>query len=202
VAAQPIPNLRLTPDEYLAIERAAETKSEYWDGEMFAMSGASRKHGLAGFAIATELGVQLRGRPCEAFIADMRVRMPKRRAYVYPDVVVACDEPQFEDDQLDTLLNPTLVIEILSPSTANFDRGHKFQHYRTIASLQEYVLVHQDAVRVEHYRRQSDFSWVLREFSQLDDTLELPSIGCQLRLEAIYEKLKDLLPDADRPAAS
>ena len=197
MAAQPIPNFRLTPDEYLAIERAAETKSEYWDGEMFAMSGASRKHGLAGFAIARHLGNQLVDRPCEAFIGDMRVRMPKRRAYVYPDVVVACGEPQFEDDQLDTLLNPTLVIEILSPSTANFDRGHKFQHYRTIASLQEYVLVHQDAVRVEHYRRQSDASWVLREFSQLGDTLNLASIDCRLQLEAIYEKLKDLLPDVN-----
>ncbi len=196
MAAQPVPHLGVAPDEYLAIERAAETKSEYWDGDMFAMSGASRNHGLLAFSIAAGLGSQLAGRPWEAFIADMRVRMPKRRAYVYPDVVVACGEPQFEDDRLDTLLNPTLVIEILSPSTANFDRGHKFQHYRTIASLQEYVLVHQDAVRVEHYRRQADDSWVLREFSQLGDTLDLASISCHLPLEAIYEKLKDLLPDA------
>ena len=202
MAAQVVPSLRLTPDEYLAIERAAETKSEYWDGEMFATSGASRKHGLAGFAIARHLGNQLVDRPCEAFIADMRVRMPKRRAYVYPDVVVACDEPQFEDDHLDTLLNPTLVIEILSPSTANFDRGHKFQHYRTIASLQEYVLVHQDAVQVEHYRRQADDSWVLREYRQWADTLDLASIGCRLPLESIYEKLKALLPDAGGAATS
>jgi len=196
------PKIFLTPEEYLAIERKAETKSEYFNGEMFplrstgkahdafAMVGASRKHNLIAANIIIALGQQLRDKPCELYPSDMRVRVPATQLYTYPDVVVACDEPSFEDEYFDTLLNPTLIVEVLSPSTASYDRIKKFGYYRTIESLAEYLLIAQDEYKVEQYVKQADGHWLLSDISSLEGVVELPSIQCTLRLADVYTKVE------------
>ena len=179
----------LTQEEYLAFERKADIKHEYCNGQLFAMSGASRAHNLISLNIAGELRAQLKGGSCEVYMSDMRVLVDAARAHRYPDVVVACDVPRFEDDVFDTLLNPTVIVEVLSPSTAARDRGEKFEDYGQLASLREYVLVSQKEARVAHYLRQGT-RWLLREYRHLDDVLQLMSINCALPLRDIYEKVK------------
>lgn len=179
----------LTVDEYLAIERQASSKSEYFRGEMFAMSGASRRHNLITVNIAAGLHTRLQQRRCEVYHSDMRVKVNPTGLYTYPDVVVVCGEPLFEDAEVDTLLNPTVLIEVLSKSTADYDRGGKFEHYRTLASLQEYLLVDQDQCHVVHYIRQPDNTWLLTETHNIQDRLHLPSILCDLLLSEVYAKV-------------
>ena len=193
------PRTALTPEEYLELERKAEYKSEYYHGEMFAMAGASREHNVLAMNLSATLHAQLRRRPCEVYPSDMRVRVGATGLYTYPDVSVVCEQPQLADEHADILLNPTFLAEVLSPSTEGYDRGRKFEHYRTIESLAEYLLVAQDRIHVDLYTRQQDGRWVLSEASRLEDTLELPSIGCQLALADLYEKV-DL--EAPNPAAS
>lgn len=188
MALQPRPFL--TPEAYLAIERQAEYKSEYCHGEMLAMAGASRKHNLIVTNIVRELSQQLKQRPCEVYPSDMRVRIPTTSLYTYPDVIVVCDEPQFEDDTNDTLLNPTLIVEVLSNTTEAYDRGKKFAQYRTLPSLVEYVLVTQDEPRVEHYVRQPDNRWLFSETPGLDGVVQCMSIHSELALQEIYDKVK------------
>ncbi|HEX8069721.1 MAG TPA: Uma2 family endonuclease [Pyrinomonadaceae bacterium] len=183
------PTTYLTPEEYLALERKVVYKSEYIDGVIVAMTGASRKHNLITFNITRELSQQLRGRPCEGYASDMRVRVPSPRVYTYPDVVVVCGEPQFEDEQVDTLLNPTLIVEVLSESTERYDRGKKFGFYRTIGSLAEYLLVAQDECRVEQYVKQPDGRWLLSDYYTPEDVIKLNSIQCQLALKEVYDKV-------------
>ena len=181
----------ITPEDYLAFERKAEMKHEYCNGQIYAMSGASRKHNLVTGNIFGELRTQLKGRTCEVYTGEMRVLVDTARSYAYryPDVVVACEAPRFEDDVFDTLLNPTVIVEVLSPSTAARDRGEKFDDYRQLASLQEYVLVAQKEVRVSHYLRQGS-QWILSELRERDEVLRLMSIHCALPLRDIYEKVK------------
>ena len=179
----------LTPEEYLARERKALTKSEYRNGRIYAMPGASRAHNLIVANTLVEIHLQLRNRSCEVYPSDMRVKVSTAGLYTYPDVVVVCDEPQFDDTHFDILLNPTVLIEVLSPSTAAYDRGEKFASYQKLDSLCEYVLVSQDRVRVEHYLRQ-DQKWNLTEFRSLDNVFQLVSIGCELSLQAIYAKVQ------------
>jgi Uma2 family endonuclease len=181
----------LTPEAYLALERKAETKSEYVDGTLVAMSGTTREHSMITVNISSSLHAQLRGRPCEVHSPDLRVRIAESVMYAYPDVVVVCGEPQFEDDQFDVLLNPSVIIEVLSPTTEAYDRGLKFAHYRLRASLQDYVLVAQDRVSVERYSRR-DGEWVLTEATSLDDVIELPSIGCTLALRDVYARIEQV----------
>jgi Uma2 family endonuclease len=183
------PKTYLTPEEYLAIERRNEYKSEYVDGEMVAMTGASRRHNLITVNITGQLYPQLRGRPCESYASEMRVRIPTTHAYMYPDVVIVCGEPRLEDDYLDTLLNPTVLVEVPSESTERYDRGRKFDFYRTIESLAEYVLVAQDECRVEQYAKQPDGRWLLTDHRSPEDVVELPSIQCTLKLSDVYEKV-------------
>ena len=180
----------LTPEEYLALERQAQTKSEYLNGEIFAMSGASRQHNLITVNVAAELHARLRQRPCEVYISDMRVKVSPTGLYTYPDVVVACEEPQFEDAEIDTLLNPTLIVEVLSQSTADYDRGGKFEHYRSLDSFQEYLLVAQDRCHIVHYIRQPNHTWVLSETSLLSDRLSLPSLDGELLVSEVYAKVQ------------
>ena len=189
------PALRLTPEAYLVQERAAETKSEYVDGVLVAMTGATREHILITVNLVRELSLQLRGRPCELYAQDMRVRVAEGEMYAYPDLAVVCGGPEFEDGTLDVLLNPTLIIEVLSASTEAYDRGLKFARYRRRASLQEYVLVTQDRVSVERYSRQGEL-WVLTEATRLEDVIDLPSIGCTLALRDVYDKVEGLATDA------
>ena len=155
-----------TPEEYLALERKASCKSEYVNGQIIAMTRASRIHNLIAGNFYRDASQQLRGRPCEAYISDMRVKVRHTGLYTYPDVVVVCGETRFEDVDNDTLLNPTVIVEVLSASTEAYDRGEKFAHYRRLESLQEYVLVAQDKVRMEHYAQQGA-QWLLSEASAL-----------------------------------
>jgi Uma2 family endonuclease len=184
------PKTQLTPKEYLAIERKAEYKSEYFNGEMFAMGGASERHVLIVTNVVAELRGQLRRRPCTVYSTDLRVRVSPTGLYTYPDVVVVCGQAQFADDQKDTLLNPTLIVEVLSESTKDYDRGEKFEHYRSLASLNEYVLIAQDKHHVEHFVRQSDNRWLLSETNRLEDTIHLSSIDCDLALAEVYDKVE------------
>jgi Uma2 family endonuclease len=182
-----------TPAEYLELERAAETKSEYRYGQIYAMTGASRAHNLISGNLFGELRQQLRGRSCEAYVNDIRVRVSHTGLYTYPDVVVACGEIEFEDDSVDTLLNPVILIEVLSPSTEAYDRGEKFAHFRRLESLQEYILVSQNQIRVERYVRRGE-QWMLTELSAPDDVLEIAAIECGIRMADIYERVN--LPSA------
>ena len=156
---------------------------------MVAMTGASRRHNIITLNIGSELRQQLRGRTCEAYSSDMRVRIPSTRLYTYPGVVVVCGEPQFEDEHVDTLTNPTLTVEILSESTERYDRGKKFGFYRTVESLAEYLLVAQDECRVEQYVKQADGRWLLSDYRSPADVVELPSVQCRLALKEVYEKV-------------
>lgn len=183
------PQRRYTPEEYLALERKAEYKSEYFAGEIFAMSGASERHNLIAGNVFAALHAQFRNRPCRVYASDMRVKVNLTGLYTYPDVVALCGEPRFDDEQRDTLLNPTVVIEVLSPSTEAYDRGDKFEHYRKLASLTEYVLISQEKIHVEHYIRQPDNQWLLSEASSPQDTIGLPSIDCTLVLAEVYDKI-------------
>ena len=200
--ATPAAQIRLTPEEYIAFERKALPdaeiiRHEYINGELIAMSGASREHNLITGNIFGELRTFLRGSECETYANEMRVSTPTTTSYFYPDVVVVCEEPRFEDDVFDTLLNPIILVEVLSPSTEVYDRREKFAHYRHLASLQEYVLVSQDQVRVEHYRREekqetppvTGKDWIFTDFQELEESLLLTSIQCELPLQEIYERV-------------
>jgi Uma2 family endonuclease len=193
------PKTFLTPEQYLEIERKAEFKSEYYQGEMFAMAGAKEAHNLLVANLIRELGQQLRSRPCRVYPSDMRVRVSATGLYTYPDVVVVRGEPRFLDEQQDTLLNPSLVVEVLSPSTEAYDRGRKSEHYRLIESLGEYLLVASDRLSADLYTRQPDGRWLLASAGRLEDSLDLESAGCRLALADLYEKVG--LPGFQRPPA-
>lgn len=182
-----LPRKPWTVEEYLAFERSSEERHEFIDGDIYMMSGASENHNLVALNTATSLNIQLRKRPCKVYMSDMRVGVPKGN-YLYPDVVVVCGTPMFADKNVDTLLNPTLIIEVLSESTERYDRGRKFADYRTLPSLQEYILIAQDEAYVERYVRQDD-AWLLREVRGLEATLELNAIGCTLALAEVYDKV-------------
>ncbi len=185
----PQPLIRLTPEQYLHRERLAETKSEYFDGEIFAMAGASREHNQIAANLVRVLGNQLLEKPCSVYSNDMKVKIEKAKKYTYPDVVVACQSECFEDEQRDVLLNPVVILEILSNSTEAYDRGKKFLHYQLLGSLVDYLLVSQDTPRIEIFSRCHDQTWLYAEFHGLDAVVNLESIGCQLRLGEIYHKV-------------
>lgn len=179
----------VTPEEYLRRERLAEDKSEYLNGEIFAMTGASRQHNRITINISSSLNLQLKGRPCETYAVDMRVKVRASGLYTYPDVAVVCGDPQFEDEYVDTLLNPTLLVEVLSQSTERYDRIAKTSYYRTIDSLTEHLLVAQDEIRLEQYVKRPNGQWLLSEYRELDGAVELTSIGCELRLSDVYDRI-------------
>ena len=179
----------ITPADYLALERQAETKSEYLNGHIYAMSGASRSHNRITINLARRLGNQLSGSPCEPFVNDMRVKVNPTGLYTYPDVIVVCGEPQFEDADVDTLLNPKVIIEVLSDSTEAYDRSGKFAHYRALESLTDYLLVAQNQPRIEHFARQTDRSWRYSVADGLEAEIELATIDCVLRLAEAYERV-------------
>ena len=184
------PKTRYTPEEYLALERSCETKHEYFNGEIFAMGGASKEHVLIVTNLVVELGSQLKRGPCSVYSTDLRVKVAPTGLCSYPDVIVLCEEARFSDEQEDTLLNPALIIEVLSESTKDYDRGGKFEQYRTIDSFVEYLLVAQDRPHVEHNTRQADGSWILHETNSLEDTIQLKSVPCSLRMADIYSKIE------------
>lgn len=180
---------RWTAEEYLAFERTSQERHEFLAGEIFLMAGASERHILITGNTFGSLYTQFRKRNCKAYATDMRVRVSRTGLYTYPDVVAVCGTPQFADETFDMLLNPTLIIEVLSPSTKDYDRGEKFQHYRTLPSFEEYVLIVQDSIHVEHYVRNPDNTWLLSETNQADAIIELSSVGCTLLVADLYEKV-------------
>lgn len=179
----------MTEAEYLAFDRDSEMKHEFIHNEVFAMSGASQAHNLICGNLITALNIQLEDSACRVYPSDMRVKVEATTLYTYPDVSVVCEEPQFSDNEFDTLLNPLLLIEVLSPSTERYDRGKKFQDYRQLPSLREYLLVSQDSPRIERYLLLDHGKWELTDVSNLDLTLELSSIKCALKLAKVYHKV-------------
>ena len=182
--ANPAP--RLSEAEYLDIERKAEFKSEFYDGEMFAMSGGSAAHSLISLNVGGELRQALKGRGCVVFESNMRVKVEASGLYTYPDVTVACEKQRFVDGEMATLLNPTLLVEVLSDSTEKYDRGKKFQHYQLIPSLKEYMLVSQHAARVELLVRESGGTWRLHQADGLEAKITSPTLGVTLELKEIF----------------
>jgi Uma2 family endonuclease len=189
MSALPQPKPYLTPEEYLALERQAETKSEYWGGEVYALAGASTTHTIIGANTLAELVMQLKGWPCTAHTNDLRIKVARAGLYTYPDVAVVCGKAEFEDRNEDTLLNPTVLIEVLSPSTEAYDRGAKFEFYRTLESLSDYLLVSQSRPIIEHFTRQPDDRWLMSTYKGLDAVASIPAIGCELRLADVYDKV-------------
>jgi Uma2 family endonuclease len=190
-----LPKSYLTPEKYLELERKAEFKSEYYAGEMFAMSRAREGHNLIAGNVLGELRQQLLPRRCRVYTSDMRVQVSATGMYTYPDVTALCGEPQLLDKEMDTLLNPTVIVEVLSPSTEAYDRGRKFDHYRTIESLQHYVLVSSDRAHIDVFTRHSDGQWILTSADGLESSIELDSIACRLALSGVYA-LVELPPKA------
>jgi Uma2 family endonuclease len=179
----------ITAEEYLARERAAEYKSEYLNGEIFAMAGAKEPHNLITSNILGELHAQLKHRPCKVYPSDMRLKVSATGLYTYPDVMVVCDEAQFDDEEEDTILNPTLIVEVLSKSTERYVRGGKFEQYSKLGSLREYLLAAQHRPRLELFTKQSPGRWLLVEYESLDDVIRLTSINCELALKDVYLKV-------------
>jgi Uma2 family endonuclease len=188
MASQPKP--RYSVEEYLEIERAAEFKSEYIDGYIVAMSGASEPHNLIVTNVVSELRGQLKARDCRVYSSDMRIDVREQGLFAYPDVVVVCGDPELSDSKLDNLRNPVVIIEVLSKSTESYDRGVKFMKYRRIESLQEYLLVSQDTPLVERYVRQPNDHWLMSEALGLEAVVHMSSIDCDLKLVEAYDKVR------------
>lgn len=197
MTAQPLPTL--SEAEYLVNERASTIKHEYYRGRIYAMTGAKEPHNLiAGNTLAT-FHSQLRRKPCRVYPSDMRIKVLRTGLNTYPDVTIVCGPPHFTDAVHDTLTNPTVIIEILSASTERYDRGLKFENYRTIETLRDYVLIAQDHYHIEHYIRQANGQWLLTEANQLDEAIDLQSIECTLGLEDVYEKVEIAQNDEEFP---
>ena len=180
----------LTGEQYLEIERFSEIRHEYLDGLVYAMAGESRDHSRICFNLAVIVGRQLQGTACEGFSPNMKVRTGIGGLYAYPDLMIVCGEAVFHDEHGDVLLNPTVIFEVLSPSTEKYDRGEKFRRYQQIESLQDYVMVSQDQARIEHHHRQTDGMWTATEVKGLDEGLVLSSIDCRIPLAEVYQHTK------------
>ena len=197
MTALPQPKTYYSPEEYLALERAAEFRSEYLNGKIFAMAGESPEHGRIKADVVVALGNQLKGKNCEAFTSDTKVRTPGINMFGYPDVVVVCGEIIHHDQFQDVILNPKVIIAVLSPSTELYDRSEKFASYRQLASLTDYLLISQDKVRIEHYVRHGKF-WMLSEESDLANSITIESIECSLPLKDVYTRVQ--FPTKELPA--
>jgi Uma2 family endonuclease len=185
-----------TAEEYLEIERAAEFKSEFYAGEMFMMAGAKANHVQIVVNLSRDLSISFKKKPCRVFSTDMRVLTTKSGLYTYPDLVVVCETAKFLDEKKDTLLNPNLIIEVLSDSTESYDRGKKFQMYREIETLQEYVLVSCHQKKIEVFKKVNPKQWLLSEF-KMDESVLFESIDSNFSMQEIYEKV-EFDADSDR----
>lgn len=181
---------RYTFEDYLAAERQAEVRHEYVDGQVFGMVGASENHNIIVANLTALLVTQMKGRPCRVYANDMKVRIDMEDACKYPDITALCGDREFFDERRDVLLNPSLVIEVLSESTEAYDRGEKFALYRRLPGLREYVLVSQERCRLELYVKQADSGWLLKEYNEDDDKVALASIDCALVLRDVYDKVE------------
>ena len=191
------PVSKVTEEQYLAMDRAAEIRSEFLDGEMWAMAGGSMRHAELHGNIYLELRNALRGSDRRPYASELRVRVMPRRMYAYPDVTVVCGKPQLADERQDILLNPAVIVEVLSPSTETYDRGAKFRYYLAIDTLKDYILVDQSRMRVEQYTRGADGAWTFRAYQQPQDALKIDSIGVSLPLNRIYDHVELPPPDVE-----
>lgn len=187
---------KLTVEEYFAIEAKAERKSEFFDGEMFLMAGASREHNILTRNLTAELHNRLRGGPCQVFVADLRVKVDLTGLYTYPDLLIVCGTPEYAPENRDTLTNPKVVIEVLSDSTEKYDRTTKFRQYKQLPSLAEYVLVSQDEPLIERYVRLPDGTWAQSDFVGLEATLSLVAVPASVPLAEVYSGVE--FPDPRR----
>ena len=187
MSAQPQP--RLTPEQYLELDRASEFRHEYYNGRMYLMPGGTHPHAIVIANLSRELGLALKPRPCIVTASDVRVRVSREGLYTYPDIVVVCGTPRYLDGHRDTVLNPVLLIEVLSPSTEAYDRGFKFAQYRMLESLQEYALVSQSEPRVEIFRRQASGEWLLSESAGMDAACRFDSVGCTVQVREVFDKV-------------
>jgi Uma2 family endonuclease len=199
MTALPTPRPKLTPAEYLAIERAAEFKSEFLNGEMFTMAGASPSHNAIKENLIGELYARLKGGPCRSYSSDQRVKVSATGLYTYPDIVIVCGQAEYEPDQPDVLINPRVIIEVLSDSTESYDYGPKFRHYKRIKSFQEYLLVAQNEPVVDRFALQPNGRWELTTVTGLDGELELIAVSAKLRLADIYAGVT--FPEPPKPPA-
>jgi Uma2 family endonuclease len=188
-----IPKTKLNEDDYLSIERASPTKNEYYKGEMFAMAGAGNNHNIITANIIGEIHRHLRGKGCTIYPSDMRLHIPENSLYTYPDAMVVCGPKQFKDEKKDTLLNPALIIEVLSPTTEGYDRGEKFRLYRSIPGLQEYLMIDSQRYTAEKYQRNEEGHWVLTDAQDINSSLHLSSIGLDLLLQEVYVGTEDIV---------
>ncbi len=179
----------LTEEEYLEFERNSDIRHEYFDGEIFAMSGGSEAHNLIVANVVITLGNQLKKKPCRVYPSDMRLKIDKTRLYTYPDVMIVCGERKFDDQYKDMLLNPDVIIEVLSDSTENYDRGKKFEHYQKIESLKEYVLIHQNIRKIERFLKTEHCRWIWDETDDEHIEITLESVGCTLNIDDVYDKI-------------
>ncbi len=184
---QPIPYL--TEEEYIEFERNSDIKNEYFDGEIFAMAGASEAHNLIVANVIVALGSQLKKKPCRVYPSDMRLKIESTKLYTYPDVMIVCGERKFDDKQKDMLLNPDVIVEVLSDSTESYDRSRKFCHYRQIASLKEYVMISQNIRKIEKFLKTENRQWLWEETDEEYPEIILESAGCSLHLEEVYDKV-------------
>ena len=179
----------LSPEEYLKIERDAVTKSEYYKGEMFAMSGAGLNHNKITTNIIRELGSELKNTDCSIFGSDMRIKVSEKGLFTYPDVSIVKSEIELYDEITDTILNPVVILEVLSKSTQRYDRGGKFMLYKEIDSLEEYILVSQNEIKIEHYIRQNVSDWHKTEINNTEQEIFLKSISCSIKVSDVYFKV-------------
>jgi Uma2 family endonuclease len=184
----------LSPQEYLKFERKSEIRHEYIDGEIFEMAGAKKRHNRISVNVLRLLDTQILNRDCNIYGSDMRIGIPSSATYTYPDAVAICGEEIFEDDEEDTLLNPMMIVEVLSKSSEAYDRGAKFEYYQEIESFQEYILISQEPYRVEQYVRKNKNEWAYFEFRSSSDLVELRSINCKMSLQDIYHKINPKFP--------
>ena len=195
------PKRRYTLEEYFELERKSEERFEFWDGEVFCMSGVSREHDQIESNLNFYLRAKLAGRKCRAFLANMRLKVPSAPPYRYADLSALCGEAEFEQiGGVDALINPALIVEVLSPSTEAYDRGDKFTRYKSIPGFNEYLLVAQHRPHITHFAKQPDGSWTYNEYNDLEATLRLSSLGCELGMSEVYQNVSFDTPPADSPA--
>lgn len=193
------PKRILTAQQYLELERASDSKNEFYRGRIYVMAGASRNHVRICRNVVRRIDEQFDGRPCEVLQSDMRVKVSTTGLYTYPDVVAFCHKPEFEDAEVDTLLNPQVIVEVLSTSTSNYDRGDKFEHYKRLDSVQCYILIEQNRPLIQKYVRQIDNQWLHDSCSNLDDVLIIEVVNCELKLSDIYARVEfeEIDPNSD-----
>ena len=190
MSALPEPQQFYSLNDYFALETTDDQRHEYYHGEIFAMSGGSVNHNRISVSVATSFAGALAGKPCEVFVADLRLLVKSRQLYTYPDVMVVCGKLEYAQNRTDLITNPTVIVEVLSPSTENYDRGKKFNFfYRTVETLRDYVLIDQDRILVEHLRRSDERTWLLTVLEELSETLVLESIGVSIPVGEIYQRV-------------